>query len=74
MFYVQDELAEVLVVLFDSKHRLAPFLTTILNTEVQELSLMPIVHCSMQYSVYTLYKYTYTCMHVHSIIQWQHSK
>ena len=32
---VQDELAEVLVVLFDSKHRLAPFLTTILNTEVR---------------------------------------
>ena len=32
---MQDELAEVLVVLFDSKHRLAPFLATILNTEVR---------------------------------------
>ena len=32
---MQDELAEVLVVLFDYKHKLAPFLTTILNTEVR---------------------------------------
>lgn len=67
MFYVQDELAEVLVVLFDSKHRLAPFLTTILNTEVQELSLMPIVHCSMQYNVVQVYLYMYACAQHHPV-------
>jgi neurofibromin 1 len=31
-----DELAEVLVILFDSKHRLAPFLTSILKTELDD--------------------------------------
>ena len=41
----QDELAEVLVILFDSKHRLAPFLTSILSTEVRMYCVMaPPIH------------------------------
>ena len=35
MVSLQDELADVLVTLFDSKNRLAPFLTRIFNTEVK---------------------------------------
>ena len=33
-FVLQDEVAEVLVTLFDYKNKLAPFLIRILNTEV----------------------------------------
>ena len=32
--FIQDELAEVLVVLFDYKNKLVPFLYQIINTEV----------------------------------------
>lgn len=48
--FLQDELADVLVTLFDSRNRLAPFLTRILNTEVYTFALFIQRHTILLYN------------------------